>query len=269
MNYYKLNLNPIIQVYQSSDAYNINDKVLVKTSNGTYQARVVSKNEVGYPDIKLNPFFEGEIIGLVAPKDELVFEQNLEDEKEVLYAIKQKVAELGLEMKLIKATFSLEKRALIIFFSADKMVDFRDLLFYLSNIYHIKLRLENIGDSREAAAVSNGYGICGVKQCCSMGIKNFNEISKSAIKNQNLPTNLLSHLGNCSKLRCCLMFEDKMYQELNNLLPKKGELVIYQNQKYKVVKNNLLLQLVTIEKELNGEIISHEVSNNELKRTNG
>ena len=102
-----------------------------------------------------------------------------------------------------------------------------------------------------------------------MGIKNFNEISKSAIKNQNLPTNLLSHLGNCSKLRCCLMFEDKMYQELNNLLPKKGELVIYQNQKYKVVKNNLLLQLVTIEKELNGEIISHEVSNNELKRTNG
>ena len=130
MNYYKLNLNPIIQVYQSNDPYNINDKVLLKTSNGTYQARVVSKNEVGYPDIKLNPFFEGEIIGLVAPKDELVFEQNLEDEKDVLYAIKQKVAELGLEMKLIKATFSLEKRALIIFFSADKMVDFRDLLFY-------------------------------------------------------------------------------------------------------------------------------------------
>lgn len=263
---YQVNIFPLKQIYPSELELNINDLVVIKTNYGSFIGKI-EKKLVDLKEIKNNSFFEGEITRIAARDDLKKNEANSKEEKEILYALKQKVIEFNLEMNLVKVSYSLENKTLIIFFSSDKMIDFRELLHYLSNIYHhTKLRLENIGDSREVAKISDSYGICGLKQCCTKGINNFSKISKSAIKTQNLPTNLIQHLGNCNKLRCCLMFEEELYKELTELLPKKGSTVIYQNEKYRVVKTNLLLQLVTIAQEKNGEEISLEVSNSELNR---
>jgi cell fate regulator YaaT (PSP1 superfamily) len=109
-------------------------------------------------------------------------------------------------------------------FSSEKRVDFRDLVRDLSARLHARVEMRQVGVRDEAKHVG-GIGSCGREQCCSTFLPHFAPVSIKMAKNQRLVLNPTKVAGRCSRLKCCLMYEDAQYVEAGKGLPKQGKQV--------------------------------------------
>lgn len=75
-------------------------------------------------------------------------------------------------MKVIDIIFPLERSCVLITFSAEERVDFRQLLRDLAGHFKTRIELRQI-NSREEAKVYGGLGPCGRALCCSSFWENF------------------------------------------------------------------------------------------------
>ena len=65
-------------------------------------------------------------------------------------------------------------------------------------------------------------------------------------KNQNLSLNPNKINGSCSRLLCCLTYENDVYEEYRKSLPNLGDKVKYNEKNGKVVELNILKKSYTI-----------------------
>jgi cell fate regulator YaaT (PSP1 superfamily) len=68
--------------------------------------------------------------------------------------------------------------------------------------------------------VMDGIGPCGRQLCCSSHLRKFEPISVKMAKTQDMPLTDSRLLGNCGRLKCCLLYEFSTYQELRARLPR-------------------------------------------------
>ena len=68
-------------------------------------------------------------------------------------------------------------------------------------------------------------------------------------KNQYLALNTQKISGQCNKLLCCLKYEDNIYTELKQGVPKIGQRFSYEGKLCKVASLNLLSSVARIESE--------------------
>ena len=115
------------------------------------------------------------------------------------------------KMKILSAKFTLNRNQLLISFYSEDRVDFRNLAKDLASIYKTRIELRQIG-VRDKAKLVGGVGICGQKLCCSRFLKNFDSVSISMAKNQDLALNPSKINGVCGRLMCCLKYEDSCCQ---------------------------------------------------------
>ena len=115
-------------------------------------------------------------------------------------------------MKLIDAFYTFNREQLIFRFYAEKRVDFRDLAKDLASIYHTRIELRQMG-VRDKAGQVGGYGVCGQKLCCARFLKEFDSVSISMAKRQNLALTPNKVNGICGRLLCCLRYENDCYKE--------------------------------------------------------
>jgi cell fate regulator YaaT (PSP1 superfamily) len=73
-------------------------------------------------------------------------------------------------------------------------------------------------------------------------------------KEQQLPLNPAKISGLCGRLMCCLSFEADAYKELKKNLPKVGKRITTKYGEGKVLRQNLLLQTITLEMASGGVI---------------
>ena len=118
---------------------------------------------------------------------------------------------LGLEMKVSRVDFSLDGRDATFYFTADRRVDFRQLLRDLKSRFKARVRLVHVGP-RDEARLLGGIGICGRTLCCSTWIDDFRPISIQMAKRQGLSLNPSRISGSCGRLLCCLAYEDDEYR---------------------------------------------------------
>ena len=76
------------------------------------------------------------------------------------------IEQLQLEMKLLNAHYSLDGKLIMIQFTADGRVDFRELVKELSHALSARIELRQIG-VRDETSICGGIGICGQELCCS------------------------------------------------------------------------------------------------------
>ncbi|MBD3300735.1 MAG: hypothetical protein GF347_05280 [Candidatus Moranbacteria bacterium] len=189
-------------------------------------------------DENYNEYYE--IIKKATQKDMARYKELNKDNGEILKAVRSKIKELELPMKLAGADQSLDNSCIVIAFTAENRVDFRELVRSLSYTFQKAVRLEQIG-SRDEAKICGGYGPCGKKLCCLL----FNSCSKS-INTDMARIQQITHRGNerisgcCGRLMCCLAYEVDIYEELSKGLPKVGEKIIYKGKKGKVVNVKIL-----------------------------
>jgi cell fate regulator YaaT (PSP1 superfamily) len=149
---------------------------------------------------------------------------NLAKCKDAIHVCKEKINQFGLEMKLIDAEYTFDGSKLVFYFTADKRVDFRELVKDLAGYFRMRIELRQVG-VRDEARLLGGFGSCGRELCCKSWLDDFEPVSIKMAKVQNLSLNPGKISGCCGRLMCCLKYENDVYQELKKDLPDQGEVV--------------------------------------------
>jgi cell fate regulator YaaT (PSP1 superfamily) len=145
-------------------------------------------------------------------------------EPEALVIGREKVQQLGLPIKIVKAEYGFDGTRLTFLYSADdERPALGSLQEDLQRSFKPKVELRLIGP-RDAAKIMGGGGACGLEvRCCSMFLTDFSPISIKMAKEQGISLNPAEITGMCGRLRCCLVYEYEQYVAARKLLPKRGK----------------------------------------------
>ena len=218
-------------------------QVVVETSKGMELADCVQGNHE-VTDERIVPPLRPVL--RIATKDDLrVAEICKEREKDAFKIAEQKIAEHGLDMKLVDVECNFEGSKILFFFTADGRVDFRELVKDLAGVFRTRIELRQIG-VRDEAKMLGGIGICGRPFCCHQFLDDFEPVSTKMAKTQSLSLNPTKISGSCGRLMCCLRYEQEAYEELVKNVPKNGAFVETPVGYGCVAQVNLLRQQVKV-----------------------
>lgn len=148
---------------------------------------------------------------------------------------------LDLEMKLSDVEFQGDGKKATFYYTAEKRVDFRQLIKDMAQAFSIRIEMRQIGLRQEASRLG-GIGSCGRELCCSTWLTDYRSVSTTAARYQQLSLNPLKLAGQCGKLKCCLNYELDAYRAALKTFPKS-------EVKLQTVKGIGILQKVDIFKE--------------------
>ncbi len=221
------------------------DEVIVETEKGLQFGTVIN-GPVKMSDDKL--VFPLKNVMRVATKEDLKQQKaNVEKGEKALKDAKSIANKLNLDMNIIDATFTFDRKQLIFNFLADERIDFRELAKKLASIYKTRIELRQIG-VRDKSKEIGGIGPCGRFLCCNTFLNDFNSVSINMAKNQYIALNPTKINGICGRLLCCLNYEDEQYTEMKKKYPPIGTIVKVGQESGKVVSHNLFKETYTIEK---------------------
>ncbi len=191
------------------------------------------------------PLPEKRILRLARP-DETARQDTLRTaEDEVRSKTRAMVTEHRLKMKVTEAEWQFDRNKLIIYFTAERRVDFRALVRDLARTFRTRIELRQIG-VREEAALLGGVGRCGRELCCSTWLPELKPVSLQLAKDQRLSLNPAQISGCCGRLMCCLMYEHKTYVEARRRFPKEGKTVRTSRGEELVVAVDIWREAVTL-----------------------
>jgi len=199
-------------------------------------------------------------LGIESDYDRLIF--NRQKEEETFYECLKFIEKHGLKMKLVDVEYQFDCNKITFFFTADKRVDFRELVKDLAATYRTRIELRQIG-VRDEAKRRDGYGICGKRQCCSSWLNDFSTITTQMARKQNLALNPQKLSGNCGRLLCCLKYEMEFYDEVMPQYPQAGSRCVTRHGRGRITKVDIFREQISILLEEAGEI---KMSLGELKR---
>jgi cell fate regulator YaaT (PSP1 superfamily) len=195
----------------------VGEFALVETANGTAIGEV-RRGKRELPDIRRDRLYR-RVIRAAHPNEVDQWLDRREREKQAVLRAGQIARERGLEMKLVDVEMHPGPRRMTVYFSADDRIDFRDLVRDFAREFRARVEMRQIG-ARDTTRMLDGIGPCGRQLCCSSHLKKFEPISVKMAKAQDMPLTDNRLLGNCGRLKCCLLYEFSTYQELRALLPR-------------------------------------------------
>jgi cell fate regulator YaaT (PSP1 superfamily) len=133
-------------------------------------------------------------------------QENKNLEIEAMNNCLERIMARGLPMKLIWTEVTLDRRRIIFYFTAEKRIDFRELVKDLAAKFKTRIEMRQIG-VRDEAKMIGSFGICGRELCCTRFLTSFEPISIKMAKRQELVLNTGKLSGVCGRLMCCLGFE--------------------------------------------------------------
>jgi cell fate regulator YaaT (PSP1 superfamily) len=125
----------------------------------------------------------------------------------------------GLQLKVVDVEMHPVARRVIVYFNAEERIDFRELVRDLAREFRARVEMRQIG-ARDTTRLLDGIGPCGRQLCCSSHLRRFEPISVKMAKAQDMPLTDNRLLGNCGRLKCCLLYEFSTYEELRSRLPR-------------------------------------------------
>ena len=237
------------------------DRVIVETSKGLEMADCCRGNHMVEDTAVVQPL-RG-VVRLATADDLRVAEINKKREKEAFGICEKKIAEHGLDMKLVDVECSFEGNKTTFFFTSNGRVDFRELVKDLAGIFRNRIELRQIG-VRDETKMLGGIGICGRPYCCSQFLDDFQPVSTKMAKVQSLSLNPAKISGACGRLMCCLRYEQSAYEDLVKKVPKQGAFVETIDGYGTAVQINLLRQTVKVKLDTDTDDSLHVYKANEL-----
>ena len=192
---------------------------IVETARGLECGEVALANREVADESIVQPLRR--LIRLATPEDLKKVAENHIKEKKAFRACEKKIAERGLEMKLVDVEYTFDNSKILFYFTADGRVDFRELVKDLAGMFRTRIELRQIG-VRDEAKMLGGMGICGRPFCCGSFLGGFTPVSIKMAK------------------------EQEAYQDLLRTTPKVGALVSTPEGKGTVTEQNLLTRKLTI-----------------------
>ncbi len=158
---------------------------------------------------------------------------NKHKEEEAFEVCGEKISEHELKMKLVDVEYQFDANKICFYFTADKRIDFRELVKDLASEYRTRIELRQIG-VRDEARRSGGVGVCGRSLCCKTFLYQFEPITSQMARDQNLSLSPSKISGLCGRLMCCLAFEENFYKIQSDVLPEEGSIVEHDGTQYEV-----------------------------------
>ena len=228
------------------------DKVIVETIRGTELGTVMIPPRMiddSALEHELKP-----IIRIANKNDLKSFTFNQEKADKDFDRCLKIVKKNKLDMKLLYCEYTLDRQKIIIYYTAEGRVDFRELLKDLAAELKVRIELRQIGP-REGAKVIGGLGVCGREICCKSSLREFDLVTMKMAKDQNMSLSATKIAGLCGKLMCCIGYENEVYQEIRSRIPLTGDIVDTPTKKgCKVISEDILRERIrTIDNEENIE----------------
>ncbi len=195
----------------------VGDLVVVETASDTAVGEVrrgkrelpKSKRDRAYP----------RVVRMASETETREYRERREREKRAIVTCQQTARGRGLALKVVDVEMQPAARRVIVSFNADARVDFRELVRDLAREFHSRIEMRQVG-ARDTTKLMDGIGPCGRQLCCSSYLRRFEPISVRMAKAQDMPLTDNRLLGNCGRLKCCLLYEFSTYQELRSRLPR-------------------------------------------------
>jgi cell fate regulator YaaT (PSP1 superfamily) len=160
----------------------------------------------------------------------------------------EKVRSNGLGMKLSDAEWQWDRKKLTLYFTAEKRVDFRNLVRDLAALFRTRIELKQIGVRDEAKRL-DGIGRCARQYCSSSWLPELRPVNLGVAKEQRLSLNPSQISGACGRLMCCLRYEHEFYVQSRRRFPKEGRVVTTAKGEEKVVSIDIFRESVTLRVE--------------------
>lgn len=229
----------------------VGDKVLLPTSHGNvvgtvvWAAEWVSDDTDGFPTVQ----------GRATDADIATQEDVRKVKAQAVVATRKLAREHGLTMKVLAADPQADTGRTVIYYSAPERVDFRSMLRDLAATLQARVELRQLGD-RDAVRAVGAIGSCGRETCCSTFLKDYEPITLTMAKDQDLPANPLRISGVCGRLMCCLKYEHPLYQDFKKSAPRVGSEVDSPDGPATVVAHSVPTDSVVLRLNADG---SHQV----------
>lgn len=220
-------------------------RLIVETARGR-EMGVVVQPEHNVPASEIKGKLK-KVVRKATPVDLVEAQRYKTLEPEALEKTTALVRQLKVPLKVLMVNYSFDGTRLVVSFSAEQRVDFRDLARQLARTLKTRIEMKQVG-ARDETKLVDGYGRCGRRLCCSSWLTEFHPVSIRMAKNQGLPLAPAEISGMCGRLLCCLAYEDQQYSEIKKNLPtigstiKTSEGVTGWVRGLNVIKETLLIQ---------------------------
>jgi uncharacterized membrane protein YgcG len=155
-------------------------------------------------------------------------------------------------MKLSDAEWQWDRKKLTLYFTADKRVDFRNLVRDLASLFRTRIELKQIGVRDEAKRL-DGIGRCGRQYCSASWLPELRPVNLGVAKDQRLSLNPSQISGACGRLMCCLRYEHEFYVQSRKRFPKEGKIFVTKVGEEKVLAVDIFRERITL-RGVEGEV---------------
>lgn len=236
--------NPKVYYFDPKDIeVKAGDNVVVETVRGLECGTISFPNKV-VPD--------DSIVGEIKPilrkateEDIKKHKNNIAEKPKILKTIVESVRKHKLDMKVLGSDYTLDRGRLIIYFTAENRVDFRELVKDLAGQFRTRIEMRQIYE-RDSIKMFGALASCGRECCCASFLKDYEKTTIKMVKGQDLSLNPASINGFCGKLMCCLRFENEHYENVGKNMPKYGSLVNTPMGRGKVCATKTLIEKVRV-----------------------
>jgi len=223
------------------------DVVILKTERGLEAGHILCPSTPQAISAIPDPT-RGEIVRLATLADKARLATIEADRDRMLDAAGKLVEQFRLAMQFVEVEHLFGGERLVFYFMSEQRVDFRELVRGMAREFQVRIELRQIGVRDEAKLLAD-YGDCGKPVCCNTHMFVMPPVSMRMAKLQKSTLDPTKISGRCGRLKCCLRFEQDVYEEFQRELPPPGSRVVTKSGPGRVLAQEILARRILVEFE--------------------
>jgi cell fate regulator YaaT (PSP1 superfamily) len=233
--------------------YRRGEQVIVRTERGLEAGQVLCPSNPRALQQLAEPT-RGRILRPASEEDRLTMDRLRHSEQNEFETCLRFIGQRKLQMELVDVEHLFGGERVVFYFLAEKRVDFRELVKDLAREYQTRIEMRQIGVRDEAKLLAD-YGDCGKPVCCNTHMVAMPPVSMRMAKLQKSTLDPSKISGRCGRLKCCLRFEQDVYEEFHRELPPVGSRIVTRKGQGRVLAQEVLARKVLVEFEDNRRIL--------------
>jgi cell fate regulator YaaT (PSP1 superfamily) len=222
-------------------------RVVVRSERGLELGEVLCPATAQAVQLLAEPT-HGQIVRPLTAEDESVLARLQQTEQSAFETCNRFIEQRKLQMELVDVEHLFGGERVVFYFLAEKRVDFRELVKDLAREFRTRIEMRQIGVRDEAKLLAD-YGDCGKPVCCNTHMAVMPPVSMRMAKLQKSTLDPSKISGRCGRLKCCLRFEQDVYEEFQKELPPVGARVLTGKGQGRVLAQEILARKVLVEFE--------------------
>lgn len=223
------------------------ERVVVRTDRGQEVGDVLWEATPRALELLITPT-QGQILRSLTHEDRVRVDSLRVTAGEEFDRCREMVGLKNLQMELVDVEHLHGGERIVFYFLAEKRVDFRELVKELAREFKTRIEMRQIGVRDEAKLLAD-YGDCGKPVCCNTHMSVMPPVSMRMAKLQKSTLDPSKISGRCGRLKCCLRFEQHVYEEFLQELPAVGSRILTSKGQGRVLAHEILARKVLAEFE--------------------